>query len=153
MKKTKKASGYSNGFLKNIVLVFTLCHGVYATLGFISMASLRGNLCQAYRKRNFLKSGSRHPGFPGGVAQFEHIPTGIKEINLAARKKSLLPIDDWLCERNTPLMEKLTGIFKHIGAYVKGVVKAIVLPGCAHEGFMALPPRVFKPPVPVTERE
>jgi hypothetical protein len=35
-------------------------------------------------------------------------------------------------------MEKLTGFFKHLGTYVKGVVEAIVLPGCPHEGFIAL---------------
>ena len=96
------------------------------------------NLFQLLRPDNLLVRGLRHPWFPGGVAQFEHIAAGVEEVQLAPGKEALLTVDDGLGNADALGVEELAGPFKHLGADLEGMVQAVVLFRGAHERVFTL---------------
>ncbi len=74
-----------------------------------------------------------HPGLPRRISQFEHVPTGIQEVELSPREEAALAIDNWLGDGYALLMEEPARPLEHLRAYLEGMVKTIVLLRCPHD--------------------
>lgn len=78
-----------------------------------------------------------HPGLPRRISQFEHVPTGIQEVELSPREEATPAIDNWLGDGYALFMEELTCSLENLRAYLEGMVKAIILLGCPHDRLFA----------------
>ncbi len=82
-------------------------------------------------------SGCWHPRLPRRISQFEHVSTGIQEVELSPRKETASAIDNWLGYGYALFMEELTRPLEHLRAYLEGLVKTIILLGCSHDRLFA----------------
>ena len=82
-------------------------------------------------------SGCWHPRLPRRISQFEHVSTGIQEVELSPREEAAPAIDNWLRNGYALFMKELTRHREHLRAYLEGMVKAIVLLGSPHDRLFA----------------